>query len=144
MMGVAIIDIIRDYKRVIFNCICYSFKGERDLKLKYIMLHDQHHLLQSILLALITFGYSHITFLFSVAVNFILQENLSQEINPSRPNPGRSEKINLNFCFHSSFGVSKGFMKALKDGNLFSYKFLKCTVREEFKMPSMNSVEPYF
>ena len=35
-------------------------------------------------------------------------------INPLRPNPGRREKINLNFYFHTSLGASEGFMKAFK------------------------------
>ena len=46
-------------------------------------------------------------------------------VNPSRPNPGRREKIQLNFYFHISLwclkrffeglcGASKGFIKALK------------------------------
>ena len=42
--------------------------------------------------------------------------------NPSRPDPGRREKIDLNFYFHTSlwylqrfYGASKGFMKALKE-----------------------------
>ena len=36
------------------------------------------------------------------------------QFNPSRPNPGRREKIKLNFIFTLLCGTSKGFMKALK------------------------------
>ena len=28
-------------------------------------------------------------------------------LNPSRPGPGRREKINLNFCFHTSLWCIK-------------------------------------
>ena len=35
-------------------------------------------------------------------------------INPSRPDPGRREKINLIFLFTLLCGASKGFMKAFK------------------------------
>ena len=35
-------------------------------------------------------------------------------INPSRPNPGRREKIKLNFYFYTSLWALKIFMKALK------------------------------
>ena len=35
-------------------------------------------------------------------------------INPSRPDPGRREKINLIFLFTLLSGASKGFMKTLK------------------------------
>ena len=33
---------------------------------------------------------------------------------PSRPNPGRREKIKLNFYFYTSLWALKIFMKALK------------------------------
>ena len=36
------------------------------------------------------------------------------QFNPSHPNPGRREKIKLNFIFTLLCGTSKGFMKALK------------------------------
>ena len=35
-------------------------------------------------------------------------------INPSRPNPGRREKISEIFIFTLLCGASKGFMKAFK------------------------------
>ena len=34
--------------------------------------------------------------------------------NPSRPDSGRREKINLNFYFQTSLEASKSFIKALK------------------------------
>ena len=37
----------------------------------------------------------------------------SSAINPSHSNHGRSEKIKLNFYFHTSLWCLKGFMKAL-------------------------------
>ena len=37
-----------------------------------------------------------------------------EALNPSRPDPGRREKIELNFYFHTSCGAPKGFMKAFK------------------------------
>ena len=42
-------------------------------------------------------------------------------------NPGQSEKIKLNFYFHTLCGASKGFMKALKALTqfLFQYSFQK-------------------
>ena len=42
--------------------------------------------------------------------------------NPSRPDPGRKEKINLSFYFHTSFGASKGFMEALKCNTITTTK----------------------
>ena len=39
---------------------------------------------------------------------------LTIPFNPSRPDPGQREKIDLNFYFHTSLYASKGFMKALK------------------------------
>ena len=39
---------------------------------------------------------------------------LTSKLNPSHPNPGQREKINLNFYFHTSLRYSNGFMKALK------------------------------
>ena len=38
----------------------------------------------------------------------------SKNFNPYRPDPGRGEKINLNFIFTLLCGASKGFMKTLK------------------------------
>ena len=35
-------------------------------------------------------------------------------INPSRPNPGRREKIKSNFYFHTSLWYLKRFYKGLK------------------------------
>ena len=35
-------------------------------------------------------------------------------LNPSCRNPGRRDKINLNFYFLSSCSDSKGFLKAIK------------------------------
>ena len=35
-------------------------------------------------------------------------------LNPSRPNPGRREKINLNFYFHTSLWCLKRFYQSLK------------------------------
>ena len=43
--------------------------------------------------------------------------NFTCNINHSRPNPGRREKIKLSFYFHIFCGASKGFMKALKGEN---------------------------
>ena len=54
---------------------------------------------------------------------------IAGEINPSRPDPGRREKINLNFYFTLLYGASEGFMKALK-AFLFYYNFLKCMGRK--------------
>ena len=34
-------------------------------------------------------------------------------LNPSRPNPGRREKINLNFYFHTSLWCLKRFYEGL-------------------------------
>ena len=36
------------------------------------------------------------------------------KINPSRPDPGRREKINLNFYFHTSLWCLKRFCEGLK------------------------------
>ena len=36
------------------------------------------------------------------------------QFDPSRPNPGRKEKIKLKFYFQLLCGASKGFMKTLK------------------------------
>ena len=35
-------------------------------------------------------------------------------MNPSRPDPGRKGKTNINFIFTLFYDASKGFMKALK------------------------------
>ena len=45
--------------------------------------------------------------------NFELLLIFSFRFNPSRPDPGRREKINRNFYFSLPCGASKGFMKAL-------------------------------
>ena len=37
-----------------------------------------------------------------------------KEINPLRPNPGQSEKIKLNFYFHTSLWCLKRFYEGLK------------------------------
>ena len=73
---------------------------------------------------------------------------ISSVINPSRPDPGRREKINLNFYFHTSLWCLKTFYEGLKGLDktfwdttkkcenknvgqfLFKYNFLKCTGRE--------------
>ena len=65
-----------------------------------------------------------ITYYFSISCNTFCKKirtkhynastNSQAHVNPSRPNPGRIEKIKLNFYFHPSFGTSKGFMKTLK------------------------------
>ena len=34
--------------------------------------------------------------------------------NPSRPSPGQREKMNLNFCFHTSLWCLKRFYESLK------------------------------
>ena len=49
-----------------------------------------------------------------VTINCYYHYYLHHELNLQRPNPGQGEKIKLNFCFHTSFGATKGFMKALK------------------------------
>ena len=36
---------------------------------------------------------------------------LLQDFNPSRPDPGRREKINLNFYFHTSLWCLRKFYK---------------------------------
>ena len=41
-------------------------------------------------------------------------DNCLSVFNPSRPNPGRREKIKLNVYIQTSLGASRGFMKALK------------------------------
>ena len=37
------------------------------------------------------------------------------DINPSRPDPGRIEKINLKFCFQVSFWWLKRFYQGFED-----------------------------
>ena len=39
---------------------------------------------------------------------------MDESLNPSRPNLGQKEKINLNFIFSLLCGTSRGFMMALK------------------------------
>ena len=43
-----------------------------------------------------------------------VSSNFEKELNPSRPDRGRKEKINLNFYFQTSCGASKGFYEGLK------------------------------
>ena len=55
--------------------------------------------------------------------------------NPPRPNPGRREKIKLNFYFHTSMWCPKklkpfGAPQEIKFNFLFQYSFQKCTGRE--------------
>ena len=40
--------------------------------------------------------------------------SISNVINPFHPDPGRREKINLNFYFHTSLWCLKGFYEGLK------------------------------
>ena len=47
-------------------------------------------------------------------------------INPSRPNPGRREEIQLNFYFHTSLRCLKRFYEGLTD---LHYNFQQCTGR---------------
>ena len=42
------------------------------------------------------------------------QKRQFNKLNPSHPNPGRREKINLNFYFHTSLWCTKGFINPLK------------------------------
>ena len=54
-------------------------------------------------------------------------------VNPSRPDPGRREKIDLNFHFHTSLRCLNRFYRSLKGSGktfLFECKFLKCTGRK--------------
>ena len=46
--------------------------------------------------------------------NLELPPNFAANINPSRPNPGRREKIKLNFYFHTSLWCLNGFFEGLK------------------------------
>ena len=75
----------------------------------------------------------------------ILKKYWEKIINPSRPDPGRREKINLNYYFHTSLWCFKRFYEGLKGLHktfwgttkkcenknlswfLFYYNFLKCT-----------------
>ena len=72
-------------------------------------------------------------------------------INPSHPDPGLREKVELNFSFHTSMWCHKRFHEGPKDLHktfwgttkkcekknlslfLFWYNFLKCTGREELR-----------
>ena len=53
--------------------------------------------------------------------NLELPPNFAANINPSRPNPGRREKIKLNFYFHTSLfyeglkGLHKTFWGTTKN-----------------------------
>ena len=40
-----------------------------------------------------------------------LRKNYLRQFNPSRPNPGRREKIKVNFYFHASLWSLKGLHK---------------------------------
>ena len=51
----------------------------------------------------------------TLSVSWKIWSNISKEnLNPSQPNPGRREKINLSLYFHSSLRCLKVFMKAFK------------------------------
>ena len=47
---------------------------------------------------------------------FLVSELKILLLNPSRPNPGRREKIKLNFYFHTSLWCLKRFYEGLKKG----------------------------
>ena len=49
-------------------------------------------------------------------MNGIMSEHLHRlcPLNPSRPEPGRRKKINLNFNFHTFFWFLKRFYKCLE------------------------------
>ena len=69
-------------------------------------------------------------------------------IKPSRPDPGRREKINLNFCFRTSSWCLKRFYEGLtkkcenKNSSyfLFYYNFLKCTGREGLILMTITNI----
>ena len=46
--------------------------------------------------------------------NILRQMVCFDGFNLSRPDPGRREKINVNFCFHTSLWYLKGFYEGLK------------------------------
>ena len=49
-----------------------------------------------------------------VAAIFITRfEDIFENFNPSRPDPGQREKINLNFYFHTSLWCLKRFYESL-------------------------------
>ena len=54
----------------------------------------------------------------SVVQNMKITPTLKNEslimLNPSRPDPGQAEKINLNFCFQTSLWCLKKFYEGLK------------------------------
>ena len=55
---------------------------------------------------------------FEAEVKIVLIFKISQNcciFNPSRPNPGRREKIKLSFIFTFLCGASKGFMKPFEE-----------------------------
>ena len=74
-------------KEIAFKCI-FSFQGD------YFLFHKCKHQFQH--------------FLFKKFVS------CKQGINLSRPDPGRGQKINLNFYFHSSLLCLKRFYEGLK------------------------------
>ena len=82
--------------------------------------------------------------LYSVVTGFYIKHNTGLKLfNPFRPNPGRREKIQLNFYFRTSFWCPRRFYEGLKTYTtkkfenknltffLFQYNFQKCTGREE-------------
>ena len=55
--------------------------------------------------------------------------------------PGRREKINLNFYFHTSLWCLRRFYEGLKGLQfLFYYNFLKCTGQEGLKTKKKNEL----
>ena len=46
--------------------------------------------------------------------------NLTNVLNPSRPTPGRREKIKLNFYFHTYLWCLKRFYEGLKGLKIFT------------------------
>ena len=61
----------------------------------------------------------------------LLIKKVCTVFNPSRPSPGRREKINLNFYFQNFCGTSKGFMKALKGCVQYIFVSLFCMSKRE-------------
>ena len=50
-------------------------------------------------------------------------------VNPSLPHPGRREKINLNFYFHTSLWCLKKFFESLKGHHKTFWGTTKCENR---------------